>query len=250
MRAFLAILFTATLAAPSLARADQCALNDPQINTRAVELAKQSTAVIEYCEPCKGGSMRGPFTIHSVGVRGREVEINGKPVDLAYVFVHTKGDEYTNLGLAAGCAATGISRVIRSPRPAIPPPPAPMSNPPPPSRPYTPPPRVTSADDIAGTWNVTIRGSVSTCGPAPASRTATWTITSSGVTLSLLTDTGRELVAPLPVLDRGSIRVELKDSKQSVFQTTQFMKDHLSGRFLIVEKGCAVVYDVWARRAG
>jgi hypothetical protein len=246
MRAVLSILFTATVFTPTVASADQCALISTQTADRAVELARKSTRMIEFCEPCTGGVMRGPFTINKVERGARQVEINGKPVDLAYVFIHTKGDEYKNLGLAVGCGATNVSKVVRSTKQAQTPPP-----PPPPFTPRAPMPRIASADDIGGTWTVSIRGSLSTCGPAPAQRKETWTITIANGSISLMTEQGRELVAPTAALVHNSIRVDLKDRQQpqsGVLQVNQSLKDHFYGRLLHVEKGCAVAFDVMGTR--
>lgn len=258
MRAVLAILFTSAIFAPSIARADQCALNDGLVNARAAELARKSASVIEWCELCKGSNMVGPFTIKTIDIKNRQVEINGKPVDLAYTFVHTKGDEYQNLGLAAGCTAHGVSKTIKSSKPAVaPPPPNPAINPAPPMPPPTgtrpPMPRVSAGDDLAGTWKIWLRHSVSSCHVAGvvAPRHVTWTISSSVGTLSLMTDSGRELVAPVPPLDRGGIKVDFRDGKlpqSGGAHIDQFLKDQFFGQIVIVEKGCATVYSISGSR--
>jgi hypothetical protein len=254
MRALLSILVATAALGSSAASADQCQLVDSQVAARAAELARKSASVIELCEPCRGGVQRGPFSIDKVEIKNRQVEINGVAVDLAYTFLHTGGGEYTNLALAAGCPAHGVSRTIRStqapqrpvapPRPRVPP------------MPRTPVTRVSAPEDLGGTWNVTIRGAVTTCAAMPAKRNATWTIAVAGGTLSLITDAGRELVAPLPSIDRQTLRVELKDHKQpqaGVLQVNQNLKDHFFGKLVEVERGsratsCATVYDVMAAR--
>lgn len=254
MRAVLSILFATAAFGPSVASADQCQLVDAQVAARAVELARKSTSVIDWCEPCRGSNKRGPFTINTVEHKNRQIEINGIAVDLAYTFIHTKGDEYTNLGLAAGCQAHGVSRTIQSSQPAQRPPP-----PPPPRGPFpprTPAARVTSGDDVGGTWSVSIRGVVSTCTTMPAHRKATWTIAVSDGKLSLITEAGREMVAAVPTLDRQSIRVDLQDRQRpdaAVLQVNQSLKDHFFAKLLHVDRagrtqGCATLFDVMATR--
>lgn len=254
MRALLSILVATAALGSSVASADQCQLVDSQVAARAAELARKSASVIEYCEPCRGGVQRGPFSIEKVEIRNRQVEINGVAVDLAYTFLHTSGGEYTNLALAAGCPARGVSRAIRSTqapqRPLAPPQPrVPLT-------PRMPVVRVSAPEDLGGTWNVTVRGTVTTCPAMPAKRSATWTVAVAGGTFSLMTDAGRELVAPLPALDRQMLRVDLQDHKQpqaSVLQVNQSLKDHFYGKLVEVERGartsCATVYDVMATRA-
>ncbi len=255
MRALLSILVATAALGSSVASADQCQLVDSQVATRAAELARKSSSVIEFCEPCRGGVQRGPFSIGKVEIKNRQVEINGVAIDLAYTFVHTSGGEYTNLALAAGCAAHGVSRTIRSTQS-----PQPPLAPPQPRVPAAPRPtmaRVTAPEDLGGTWKVSVRGTVSTCGALPAMRNAVWTLAIADGTLSLMMDAGRELVAPLPVLERQSLRVELQDPKQPqavVLQANQSLKDHFYGKLVQVERGsrgtsCATVYDVMANRA-
>ncbi len=258
MRALLSILVATAALGSSVASADQCQLVDSQVATRAAELARKSSSVIEFCEPCRGGVQRGPFSIGKVEIKDRQVEINGVAVDLAYTFLHTSGGEYTNLALAAGCPAHGVSRTLRSTqRPQAPP--APLAPPSPrvPAAPRPPVVRVTAPEDLGGTWNVSIRGSVTTCAALPAKRNATWTIAVADGTLSLITDAGRELVAPLPAVVRQSLRVDLQDHKQpqaGVLQVNQSLKDHFYGKLVQVERGsratsCATVFDVMATRA-
>lgn len=254
MRAILSIVVATAALGSSVASADQCQLVDSQVAARAVELARKSSSVIELCEPCRGGVQRGPFSIEKVEIKNRQVEINGEAVDLAYTFLHTSGGEYTNLAMAAGCPAKGVSRTIRSTQ-APQPPMAPL----PPRVPAAPRPaiaRVSAPEELGGTWNVSVRGTVTTCAALPAKRNATWTIAIADGTLSLIMD-GRELVAALPALERQSVRVDLKDAKQpqaSVLQVNQSLKDHFYGKLVQVERGargasCATVYDVMANRA-
>ncbi|MHB8877085.1 MAG: hypothetical protein ACYC8T_25600, partial [Myxococcaceae bacterium] len=42
-----------------------------------------------------------------------ELSLNGKGVDLAYIFVMTRPGEYQNLAKLAGCPATGVSKSFR-----------------------------------------------------------------------------------------------------------------------------------------
>lgn len=257
-----AILFAAAAlyGAPAVAHADQCAIVDPAIATRAAELAKKSDAMIEYCEPCGDKQPVLPRQLTSVNANSKVVWLNGRPVDLAYVFIHTTGDDYQNLGLAAGCSAQRVSKSIKSSAkplpasPSLPPPPLP----PPPGGPINRPPpipKLSSVDDITGTWKVGVRARVSTCGPVTATsrRDATWTIAVHDNEFIVTTDDGHELVAPAMPLDRfGYFKADLADRKRPQQGSLSFsagMVGHFFGQMVVIEtiKGqkCATAYEVW-----
>lgn len=96
------------------ARADQCAWIDEAATRKAHAILTSSPTYIEYCEPCgdKAPGMPQRATSVDVNVVGddyREVSIDGKAIDLAYVFVRTDDAHYRNLAGLAGCPATGVS---------------------------------------------------------------------------------------------------------------------------------------------
>lgn len=252
------------LIATSTARADQCALVDSKVATKAIELVRRSTKVLDFCEPCGDKVARGPYRIVSTEIRGRQVVINSKPVDLAYVYIHTGGDDYSNLAKEAGCIAHGVSPTVKDSRSAqtpLPPPPMPSGPPMPPGGPPTIK-RVSSPDDIGGTWNVSLRPSVSTCGPVavsspmPSVPPVTWTITSTSGDISIMTDDGHELTATGATLSRFTmldVQVDAKRGKLAM-RLHQFLKDSFDGKLIAIEtqgrgKTCATYYDVWGRRA-
>lgn len=98
----------------STAHADQCAWIDDDTAQQARAILARSPAFIEYCEPCGDKAPGVPLLAKSVEVRVagddyKEVTIDGKGIDLAYVFVKTDAAHYRNLAALAGCAATGVS---------------------------------------------------------------------------------------------------------------------------------------------
>ena len=127
------------------ARADQCAWIDEAAALKAQSIVKRSSQFIEFCEPCGDKAPGAPqlaktVEVNAAGDQYQEVSINGKPIDLAYVFVNTSGRDarFENLAKLAGCPATGVSASLEQtqetpngvlitpdPEPAAPPPPPP-----------------------------------------------------------------------------------------------------------------------------
>src|SRR6187549_849767 len=97
------LLVAAALVAPALAHADQCALNDAKVNANAEKLVTVGARVLEFCEPCREKTPGKPYVVKSVEVKAREVFINGKGQDLAYLYVERGKDEFKNVGALAGC---------------------------------------------------------------------------------------------------------------------------------------------------
>lgn len=101
--------------AASPAYADQCAWIDEAAALKAQRILKSSPKFIEYCEPCDETAPGTPQVAKTVDVNDagdgnyKEVSINGKAIDLAYVFVKTSDARYENLASLAGCPATGVS---------------------------------------------------------------------------------------------------------------------------------------------
>ena len=112
MKAWLVPISLCLLAHP--AYADQCAWIDDAAALEAQRILKSSPKFIEYCEPCEERAPGPPQIAKTVEVQTadgdyKEVAINGKGVDLAYVFVKTSDARYENLASLAGCPATGVS---------------------------------------------------------------------------------------------------------------------------------------------
>ena len=96
------------------ARADQCAWIDRLVANEANLILERSPKYLEFCEPCGDKAPGIPQLAKDVTVDTpehgyRELSINGKPVDLAYIYVKTDATHYKNLGALAGCPASGVS---------------------------------------------------------------------------------------------------------------------------------------------
>ena len=105
------------------AQADQCAAVSKEKAREAVEHVPAGATWASYCEPC--GDKAPVLHKSSAGAVARtssiqglwEVAIDGKAVDLAYVYVsRPKDDKLVNLAALAGCETTGVSRAILPPR--------------------------------------------------------------------------------------------------------------------------------------
>jgi hypothetical protein len=93
----------AILAAPSLARADQCQLYDAATARRVDQLLADHPKLVELCEPC-GDKVPGlPFTV-SRFVHGER--------DLAYTYVQTSSTRYENLAMLVDCPVRGVSQSL------------------------------------------------------------------------------------------------------------------------------------------
>jgi hypothetical protein len=96
------------------ARADQCQWIDATVAEQARSIVKKFPTFVEYCEPCGDPAPGVPQHATSVALAVpepayRELRLDGKAVDLAYVFVKTDATRYRNLAALAGCPATGVS---------------------------------------------------------------------------------------------------------------------------------------------
>jgi hypothetical protein len=101
-------LFTGT------ARADQCAWIDGAVARKAQTLLTSAPKFIEFCEPCGDKAPGIPQRVQGVDIHPAdgelsELTLNGKPIDLAYIFIKTDDTHYKNLAALAGCPATGVS---------------------------------------------------------------------------------------------------------------------------------------------
>jgi hypothetical protein len=269
-RALVALPFALAILAPTIARADQCAINDQAIADKAVELAKKSTAVLELCEPCGEKHPQGPYPVGVVDSANGRVTFDGNLRDLAYIYILVGKHTYGNLGLLAGCKAESVSKELVDSRPVRTRPPRPQ-----PSqggswvgRPPGPPPlppggsrtRVTKPDDLAGTWTVTVRPSLSTCKQAAKNATETWSITvDNGADVTVNQGNGADdFAGTRGSLDRGFYQPTLATKNRpsaNVLQLTQYFKDLFHGKITRAEssgiKGdpaCLTVVDVSGKR--
>jgi len=136
------IALSLTLAAGS-ARADQCEWIDAGAAQKAQAILAKQPMTIAFCEPCGDKAPGMPVQAKSVTIGSpqgeyKEVQINGKAVDLAYTYVKTSATKYQNLAKLAGCSAEGVSPsltvadetkhgvLITASDAAPPPPPAPV----------------------------------------------------------------------------------------------------------------------------
>ncbi|MCL2268542.1 MAG: hypothetical protein FWC23_05085 [Chitinispirillia bacterium] len=100
--------------------ADQCAwINEVQA-ARAQAILAERPMVLEHCEPCAEKGAGTPYAVDTVGVTTpgegyREISINGKNIDLAYIFVRVSPGRYDNFAFLVGCEATDVSESLSIP---------------------------------------------------------------------------------------------------------------------------------------
>ncbi len=104
------------LAAGGTARADQCQLVDNDVAEWAPKLLAKGVSFVSQCEPCGDKGPSQPKQVTSIAVRAshgaNQVAVNGKDIDLAYVFVQTGKLTYTNAALLLGCPTQGVSTSV------------------------------------------------------------------------------------------------------------------------------------------
>ena len=108
------------------ARADQCAWVSQTAADAAVKYLQPGVIWASFCEPCGDkkpvfGKLAEPATVRPTEAAGMvEVVVDGKPVDLAYVYVLKSLTDPTlaNLASLATCETTGVSPTV--PKPAKP----------------------------------------------------------------------------------------------------------------------------------
>ncbi|MBL8605408.1 MAG: hypothetical protein JNK72_25985 [Myxococcales bacterium] len=102
----------------SVASADQCQVLTEAQAIQAVNALQQARGVARVCEPC--GERIGPGVavapIASVArhrwegdARQWVVRINGRDVDLAYMFFTVNGTRFVNLASVTTCHTTGVT---------------------------------------------------------------------------------------------------------------------------------------------
>jgi hypothetical protein len=238
MRTLLALVAVSLV--PAIAHADQCALIDLKVADAAKALAKPGVRALELCEPCGDKAPGAPFTIKTAVFRGHQLAINGKLVDLAYVYVENGPKEMKNLGLAAGCSPSGVSSFVRDGKPSGPVTRRPAGKPPLPPSPYgsspSRMPRATSPDELVGTWTVKVTTWLSSCALKPRPD-ETWFIDLTGGAFAITTDTLTFEGAPAP-LTHGSFTHSLKTKQMpssTVLKLTHSMKDRFHGTIVRAE---------------
>jgi hypothetical protein len=105
----------------SLAYADQCAYITKSEAKSAKSYVPKGSQVLFLCEPC-GETQPTPVQVSSSRAKpvgsGNYWGLNINEVkaqDLAYTFVKTSKDTYTNLASLVGCPASGVSETITYP---------------------------------------------------------------------------------------------------------------------------------------
>jgi hypothetical protein len=114
----LVVSVVCSLAAPT--RADQCQIVDADVAAWAARLLVKGASFMEYCEPCGDKRPAAPVTVSRTDVKAdsggnKQVAINGKDVDLAYIFVQTGKSTYSNVALLVGCPVQQVSSFIAPP---------------------------------------------------------------------------------------------------------------------------------------
>jgi hypothetical protein len=95
------------------ARADQCAVLDEEVATRAVDLLRRHPDIVAFCEPCGEAAPGVPARLARVAAQragaGFEVVVDDRPIDLAYTYVQTSSHRYDNLAALVACPTTDVS---------------------------------------------------------------------------------------------------------------------------------------------
>ena len=231
------VLALALAALPTVARADQCALNNGAIAEAAAKLVTPGSRVLEFCEPCGDRAPGKPFTVKTVAVRNGELLVNGDAVDLAYLFVETSKTEFKNVGITTGCGASRVSASIRDGKPAgfvinarhAPP------RPPPPSSVGSLP-RATSPTDLVGTWNVKLTTWMSSCPAKPSGPDETWWIDVQNGKVAISTNGTLAFDGPASTLTTGSFQHSLQarqGASGAVLKLSHSFRDKLWGTLLV-----------------
>jgi hypothetical protein len=108
------VALSGSLLAAGTARADQCQWIDAAAAKKAEALLAKQPKVIAFCEPCGDNAPGIPEVARAIEVTSpqagyKEIQVNGKGIDLAYTFVQTSRSHYHNLAKLAGCEADGVS---------------------------------------------------------------------------------------------------------------------------------------------
>lgn len=99
------------------AYADQAAWVSKAEAQRALKILSEYDSVIHYCAPCQGGEITKE-SIQTIGlaqVKGEnywEVLINGKGVDLAYIYFPKKKDKWHNAAMTAKIDVSDVPKTL------------------------------------------------------------------------------------------------------------------------------------------
>lgn len=113
------VLLSAWLSAMT-AKADQCQVVTQAQADAAVSILRASEQMLEFCEPCGDVSpsvsalVPGEISVrawngNNANATFYEVTVNGRAVDLAYVFVPGQNGYFDNLAQRVGCTTVGVS---------------------------------------------------------------------------------------------------------------------------------------------
>ena len=97
-----------------VAHADQCQAVAPEQQKKALELLKPGVRLFDYCGPCNNpGVLEGPYVLKFVKAEGSTLTVNGKGVDLAYLYIwDAESETYVNVARLVGCPTEGVSRSL------------------------------------------------------------------------------------------------------------------------------------------
>ena len=114
------LVFLTLVGVPVHSFADQYAYISREEAMSARDLLSRGTTALEYCRPC-GDTHYKKIVVTTVDVRHTgyenyyEVVINGKGIDLAYVFIY-HNERWTNLAWAIGLEASEMPFYLRLPK--------------------------------------------------------------------------------------------------------------------------------------
>src|SRR5262245_41241184 len=111
--------FIAGMAVAGTAVADQCAWITKEQGDKAVQSLEKGKRFLNFCKSCgdaKPGAaheIKGALN-HKVPKQAAywQVSVNGKPQDLAYLYVEGKAGVFHNVAKIAGCATTDVKATV------------------------------------------------------------------------------------------------------------------------------------------
>lgn len=111
-----ALLFTVATLFSITAMADQCAYISQAEAERAALLLQKGAVVAEYCEPCGDAypivkSVRSVSLARVANGQYTEVSVNGKAVDLAYLYIQVAPGKKVNVAQTVNCETLDASTV-------------------------------------------------------------------------------------------------------------------------------------------
>ena len=101
------------LAAPAVARADQCQWLEDDVADRAQQLLEEHPHYATYCAPCGDKAPGEPAMVGKIERADHSILIDGRAIDLAYTYVEVSDTAYASLAALAGCPTTGVPPSLR-----------------------------------------------------------------------------------------------------------------------------------------